>query len=563
MSVALTTRSLTVSRGPHTVLDSVDLRLSAGQRVGVVGPNGIGKSTLLRTLAGAIGDQSTVIEGALDLAPPSATVGYLPQEPERSDTETVDGFLRRRIGVAAAQRALDSATAALAAGRPGADDEYTEALERWLGLGSADFDARAGQVFAELGITERVRAQPTVTLSGGEAARISLASLLLSRFDVVLLDEPTNDLDLDGLDRLERWVLGLAGPVALVSHDRAFLERTITHVAEIDHHSHGVSVFAGGWAAFLEERDLAGQRAQARFDDYEARRRALLDRRQREREWAARGVGHLRRSGENDKNIRHHRLDQTEQLAGRSARTDRALHRLEQVDEPRTPWELRYDIPSVERSGDVVAMASQAVVERGGFRLGPVDLQIAFGDRVAVVGSNGSGKSTLLGLLLGRIEPVTGRAGPGANVRIGEIEQERTNLVGSTGLLDAFCSATGTEPVEARTLLAKFGLVSAQLGRAGSTLSPGERTRASMAVMMANGANLLVLDEPTNHLDLEAIEQLEEAVDRFDGTVLIVSHDRQLLRSMRLDRAVRVVDGSVEEIETSGLPVPGSEPDRS
>ena len=430
---------------------------------------------------------------------------------------------------------------------PESDDDYSRALEQWLALGAADFEARAGRVFADLSIDDGLRVQPTATLSGGEAARVSLASLLLARFDVMLLDEPTNDLDLDGLDRLERWIVGLDVPVALVSHDRAFLERTITDVIEIDHHSHRATWFAGGWTAFLAERELAQQHAQERFDQYDTQRRSLLDRRQREREWAAKGAGRARRSGEHDKHIRHHQLNQTEQLAGRSAQTDRALDRLDVVDEPRTPWALQYDIPTVARSGDVVATANAAVVERGAFRLGPVDLDIAWGERVAIVGANGSGKTTLLALLLERIAPARGRAGLGANVVVGEIDQARGQLVGAGALVDQFCAATAMTPVEARTLLAKFGLAADHFDRPAHTLSPGERTRAALAVLMANGANLLVLDEPTNHLDLDAIEQLEVALDRFEGTVLLVTHDRALLESVRIDRTLGVESGVVTE----------------
>ena len=552
MPAALIARHLTVTRGALTVVSDVDLHLAPGQRFGVVGPNGIGKSTLLQALAGRITDPTSAVEGVVERAPRTATVGYLAQEPERSASETVDCFLGRRTGVADAQSALDDATHALAAGRPGADDIYSDALDAWLALGAADFDARTGQVFDDLSITPRLRSQATATLSGGEAARISLASLLLARFDVMLLDEPTNDLDLDGLERLERWVLALDAPVALVSHDRTFLERTVTHVVEIDHHSHEATVFAGGWVAFLDERDLARRHAQERYDDFDVQRRGLLDRRQREREWAARGAGRARRSDERDKNIRHHQLNQTEQLAGRSARTDRAIDRLDVVDEPRTAWELRYGIPTVARSGDIVATASSATVEHDGFRLGPVDLDVAFGERIAIVGPNGSGKSTLLDLLLGRVEPTTGRAGLGSNVVVGEIEQARTRLVGDEGLLESFVRDTGLEPVDARTLLAKFALVSDQLDRPGRTLSPGERTRAALAVLMANGANLLVLDEPTNHLDMEAIEQLEAALERFTGTVLLVTHDRALLDSVRVDRTLLVEAGLVADVAPLG-----------
>ena len=234
MAASLIARSVSVSRGSLIVLDSVDLTLAPGRCVGLIGPNGVGKSTLLSTLAGTVATDS----GSVALTPPSANVGLLPQEPGRSSDETVRQFLARRTGVAAAQHELDVATQGLADGAAGTDDRYADALDRWLALGAADFDPRVDEVWASLGLSNRLLDQPTATLSGGEAARSSLASLLLSRFDVVLLDEPTNDLDHDGLERLEQWVLGLAPPVLVVSHDRTFLERTVTDVVEIDHHTH-------------------------------------------------------------------------------------------------------------------------------------------------------------------------------------------------------------------------------------------------------------------------------------------------------------------------------------
>ena len=543
MPASLIARSLTVVRGPFVVLDDIDLTLAPGHRVGLVGPNGVGKSTLLGALAGRV----ELDQGSVDLAPRTANVGLLPQEPERSATETVREFLARRSGVAGAQTELDTATGALASGESGADDRYSDALDRWLALGAADFDARLGEVWHELGLADRLLDQPMITLSGGEAARSSLASLLLSRFDVFLLDEPTNDLDLDGLDRLERWILGLDAPVLLVSHDRSFLRRTITDVVEIDHHSHRATLFAGGWESFLAERDLAQQHARERFDEYDNKRSALQQRAQREREWATQGLAKAKKSGETDKNIRSFKVNQTEQLAGKAARTQKAAERLEAVDEPREAWELRLTIPTVGRSGDVVATARGAVVERGSFRLGPIDLDLRVGDRVALVGPNGSGKTTLIALLLGRLRPDAGTAALGASVVVGEIEQARSALLGDESLLDAFAASTGLLGAEARTLLAKFGLGAEHVHRGASTLSPGERTRASLALLMANGANLLVLDEPTNHLDLPAIEQLEQALDTFAGTVILVTHDRDLLDRVRLTRTLALAAGGVSE----------------
>ncbi len=556
MPASLIARSVTVTRGALTVLDSIDLTLAPGRRVGLVGPNGVGKSTLLAALAGQVSPDS----GSIDLAPATANVGLLPQEPVRSTGETVREFLSRRTGVTAAQLELDAATQGLADGSAGADDRYSDGLDRWLALGAADFDARVGEIWSSLGLTDRLLDQPTATLSGGEAARSSLASLLLSRFDIVLLDEPTNDLDLDGLARLEQWVLGLDAPAFVVSHDRTFLQRTITDVVEIDHHTHRATWFAGGWDAFLAERDLAKQHAREAYDEFDGKRQNLLDRAQREREWASQGVSKVRKSGETDKHIKHFKMNQTEQLAGKAARTQKAIERLDVVEEPHEQWELQLTIPDAPRSGDVVADCSAAVVDRGEYVFGPVTLSIAYGDRVALVGANGAGKTTLIELLLGRIEPTAGTARLGRSVVVGEIEQARAHLLGDATLVEAFTAAVAahvdggpgaTAPMDTvadtRTLLAKFGLGAAHVNRRVSTLSPGERTRASLALLMRTGANLLVLDEPTNHLDLEAIEQLEQALDTFAGTVILVTHDRALLERVRTTRTLELHDGALTE----------------
>jgi ATPase subunit of ABC transporter with duplicated ATPase domains len=537
----LRARDLTVVRGPVTVLDGIDLTVPLGQRIGVVGPNGVGKTTLLRALAGELPpDRGRVVR-----TPPTATVGYLPQEPSRVATETVRAYLARRTGVPAAGAELDAATAELASHRPGADDRYAAALERWLGLGGADLDTRVGQVWAELGLAARLLDVSTASLSGGEAARASLAALLLARFDVFLLDEPTNDLDLDGLDRLERWITGLEAAVVLVSHDRTFLARTVTHVVELDEFTHRASQFSGGWQAYVDEREAARRHAWERFEEYDTQRRTLAQRSQREREWASQGRAKVRRSDEPDKNIRAFRIAQTEKLAGRAARTERAIERLEVVAKPREPWQLRLSVPSPGSSGDVVARLDGAVVARGSFRLGPIDLMIGAGERVAILGANGSGKTTLLDALLGRATLLDGRSLLGPSAVVGEVEQARDHLQGAVSLLRAFQDATGWDAADVRTLLAKFGLVADHVTRPTATLSPGERTRASLALLMANGANVLVLDEPTNHLDLPAIEQLEAALDGFDGTVLLVTHDRAMLEQVRLTRSIELANGQI------------------
>jgi ATPase subunit of ABC transporter with duplicated ATPase domains len=550
MSATLLARDLTAAHGGRILFSGLDLVVSAGDVVGLVGANGAGKSTLLRLLAGT----SSPERGEVTLSPATATVGYLPQEPDRRPDETVQAFLARRTGVAAAQAALDDAADALAEGRTGGealDNSYAHALERWLALGAADIDERAQAVAEELGLAVEL-STPMTALSGGQAARAGLASLLLSRYDLFLLDEPTNDLDLDGLDRLERFVTGLRAGVVVVSHDREFLARTVTRVVELDLTQQQVSVFGGGYQAFLDEREVTRRHAREEYEQYADRLGELTERARTQRAWMEKGVRNARRKApDNDKIGRKFRSEQTEKQAAKARQTQRLIERLDAVAEPRKEWRLQMQIAVAPRAGAVVATARGAVVRRGPFTLGPVDLQVDWADRVAVTGPNGSGKSTLLAVLLGRLAPDQGSASLGPGVVVGEVDQARSLFTGEVCLLRAFGDQVPDWPeADVRTLLAKYGLKADHVLRSARSLSPGERTRAGLALLQARGVNLLVLDEPTNHLDLPAIEQLEDALDSFPGTLLLVSHDRRLLESLRVTRRLAVEAGTVREVST-------------
>ncbi|WP_337062233.1 ABC-F family ATP-binding cassette domain-containing protein [Kineococcus sp. G2] len=544
MSATLVAKDLSAAHGTRSLFSGLDLVIAPGDVVGLVGANGAGKSTLLRLLAGLDRPES----GAVSLSPPTATVGYLPQEPERRPGESVAAFLGRRTGVAAAQEAMDAAAQELAEGAPGADDRYADALDRWLALGGADLDERREEVLADLGLA--VDAQVAMTaLSGGQAARAGLAALLLSRYDVFLLDEPTNDLDLDGLARLERFVTQLRSPAVVVSHDREFLTRTVDRVVELDLAQQLVRVVGGGYEAFLAEREVQRRHAREEYAEYADTRSGLEARARMQRNWMAKGARNAVRKGDPDKNIRAKMREGSEKQAAKARQTERRIERLEVVEEPRKEWELRMSIAAAPRSGSVVATLRGAVVRRGAFTLGPVDLQVDAGDRVAVTGPNGAGKTTLLHLLLGRLGPDAGAASLGSGVEVGEVDQARGLFLGGEPLVRAFADAVPEQPdAEVRTLLAKFGLGAAHVGRPASSLSPGERTRAALALLQARGVNLLVLDEPTNHLDLPAIEQLEQALEGYPGTLLLVSHDRRLLEAVRVTRRVVVEDGTVREL---------------
>jgi ATPase subunit of ABC transporter with duplicated ATPase domains len=412
---------------------------------------------------------------------------------------------------------MDALAARLGA-EPDLAEAYSEALERFLALGGGDLEARAGAACAQAGLAVPLD-RPLGAVSGGQAARARLAALLLARVDVLCLDEPTNDLDFAGLALLERFVRSTRATVVVVSHDRAFLEATVDRVVELEPETRRVREYAGGFAAYERLRAAAHASERSAWEQY-------VDERDRFSSLLSERRGEARAGGKQANRRGTHAL---------STKVRQAERRLERLDRPETPWrpwELRLELPEAPGGGDLVVSLEGAVVARGGFRLGPVDLELRRGERVAVAGPNGSGKTTLLEALLGELPLAAGRRRLGPGARIGRVDQSRARFDVDEPLL------ARVDRPDARSLLGRFGLRGDAVLRPARSLSPGERTRALVALLAAAETNALVLDEPTNHLDLEAIGQLEQALAAFTGAVLLVTHDRRLLEAFAPDRTV-------------------------
>jgi ATPase subunit of ABC transporter with duplicated ATPase domains len=439
----LTLDRISKFHGANPILLEVTLAVPADARIGVVGPNGVGKSTLLKIAAGLEEPDS----GTVTRAPGWLRVGYMAQE--NGDT----------------------------------------------------------------------------TLSGGQASRKALDAVLTAEFDVLLLDEPTNNLDYEGLARLERFMRTSPASIVVVSHDREFLDRTVTRVLELDEWTRRAKEYPGGWSEYEAARDAARSRQYRRWEESVDERLRIEQQAARMRQWEERGYGQGRKKKKSK--------DVKKAYA-------KKLERVETVEKPYEPWELRLSLSSNGRSGQVVARLSDAVIHRGDFRLGPLDFGLDWGERVALLGPNGSGKTSILDALLGRLPLEAGDRYVGPGVRIGELDQARGRFTGDEPLLDVFCREASCTTVEARPLLAKFGLGADDILRAARSLSPGERTRAAVALLVQRGVNCLLLDEPTNHLDLPAIEELEAALERYDGTVLLVTHDRRFLERFAATRTVQL-----------------------
>ena len=504
--------------GAHVILDQITLTIGPKARIGLVGPNGVGKTTLLRIVAG----DEVPDTGVVTRAPERLTVGYLEQERHAEEGVSVATTLARRAGIADAEQELEESARALSEGLS-AGDRYSTALDRLVALGAESFEARARATCVELGLGVDLDRELS-GLSGGEAARVALAAILISRFDVLLLDEPTNDLDFDGLARLERFLGGYRGALVVVSHDREFLDRTVDRIASVEPDTRRVREWAGGWSDYETARDTERAAALAEFEQAQLRRKqlsALLGTRRTEAHSKGASLGD--KTGGQDRRATH-------ALETKVRQAERLLERNELPNKPFQPWELKLSIQAGSRPSDLVLQLSRAVAHRGTFRLGPIDADLAPGERLSIVGRNGSGKTTLLGMLLGDVPLAEGERLVGRRTVAGAIGQERAGYAGAALLVDELMARAGLLRADARTLLAKFGLGPDHIGRPCSSLSPGERTRAHLAELQARGVNLLILDEPTNHLDLEAVEQLESALVDYAGTLVVVSHDRRFLK---------------------------------
>lgn len=528
----LTVSQVSKSFGVQTVLQDVSFVMNRGARTGLVGPNGAGKSTLLRIMAGLDAPDSGSVR--LD---PHATLGYLPQGLELASDLTLGAAVRAGVAAwdAAEHEMARHATAlALAPHDPARLEAYTAAVSRFEELGGYEVVSRLDAVLRGLGVDDLPGEMPIAKLSGGQRTRAGLARLLIASPDLLLLDEPTNHLDVAALEWLEQFVRDYPGAVLIVSHDRVFLDRTVSQILELDEATHRVATYRGNYSAYEAARAHQLEQQWAAWQDQQVELARLTDAARH-----LRGVAKFRRGGKadtNDKFARGFFANRSRATVARAKHLERRIEQLQtedRVDKPRAGYALKLDFgdaASRPRSGQVV-MTLESVGIRFGDRvlLNDCSQILTYGQRVALVGSNGSGKTTLLRIMTGELAPTSGAVRLGANVRIGYMPQEQETLDPAQTPLALVRSLLPLDETGARHYLHHFMFERDEVFTPNGQLSYGERARLILARLVAEQANLLLLDEPINHLDIPSRERFEAALESFPGTIVVAAHDRAFI----------------------------------
>ncbi|MGZ4431823.1 MAG: ABC-F family ATP-binding cassette domain-containing protein [Gaiellales bacterium] len=513
--------------GARTILGRLDLTITEGARIGVIGPNGGGKSTLLRIVAGL--EQP---DAGAAIRRRGLVTAFLTQEVPSDRRTPVQIVTAARPELARIEAELEECAERLADPSLAGDLDRMERvlrrqeqlLHRFEQLGGHAFEGRGRGRLMELGLSAADLDRPAVDLSGGQRRLVELAACLAREPDVLLLDEPETHLDAVRRSHLEELIRAFAGAVVMVSHDRYLLDETVSEIAELDRGS--VRLWPGNYSASVTARELALRRQAEQYVTQQKEIARLEEAIQRFRLWAGLVA--------NERHIRQARVKQ------------RQIDRMERVERPvleRRKLGLR--LRSEQRGGKRVLELRGAAAGHGGTAvLAGLDLTVLRGERVGIIGANGAGKSLLAGLLAGRLDPIEGTRWAGPSITIGHLAQERDSVVGDETAVDVLRRQRPCTEQEAVQTLLRFLFSYEQARQPVGRMSGGERTRLELLMLMRSGDNCLVLDEPTNHLDIDAVEVLESAIERYDGTVMFTSHDRYFLDRIA-DRIVEVRDGRI------------------
>jgi ATP-binding cassette, subfamily F, member 3 len=513
------------------ILKDISFSIMPGERVGLIGPNGSGKTTLLRILAG----EEVADSGHISLTPSTLRIGYLPQGFDFDPESTLSEILYGQTGD---QASLESELAEIAgalANEPGRVDlqvAYDHALEQLNQLDTGSIRI----ILAHLGLESVDPNQRVGALSGGQKTRLALAMVLIKDPDVLLLDEPTNHLDIGMLEWLEAWLIDYTGAALIVSHDRTFLDRTVTRILDLDPRHQTISEYSGNYSDYVAEHHRRRQEQWSMWKDQEYEIRRMKQDIARTKEQAR----HVEITTKpNQPGVRRLAKKVARKAASREKKLDRYLTSGERVAKLDRSWEMKLEFGKATNrhiGRDVMVLEELSVGYPGSDPLlSGINLRVEAGRRIVLTGPNGSGKTTLLRTIAGLLPPQSGRVKLGASVHMGYMAQEQELLKPESTALDTIREVSSMSETETRSFLHYFLFEGDDSLRPILTLSYGERSRLALARLVAEGCTFLLLDEPINHLDIPSRTKFEMALTNYPGTILAVVHDRYFIERFATD----------------------------
>lgn len=545
----LEVKNVTKSYDGKMILSNISFTVDEGEKAGIIGSNGIGKSTLLRIISNMeYADSGEISTGG-------ALIGFLRQEFSLGEEKySVEEFVKGYIGILNLERRLKELEETMG-DDPELIQEYCDVQEDFINLDGYNFDYKLDTILNGLGLGEELATRSISTLSGGQKNKVMLSAVLLKGSNLLLLDEPTNNLDLKSIQWLENYLKSITTPTIIVSHDRRFLNSVTTKTLEVDFFTREMREYPGNYAEYKAFKEKEEEKQLERYSQQQETISSMRESITQKKEWANKG----RKQGvkDKDKYTRGYERDRSSSLASNAKKIEKQIEQMDRVERPKIKEKLVIKIaPTKSKSSMELSVSKLVCGYQEGFRTDPITLEATFGDKIVIIGENGSGKSTFLKTLIGAQKPISGIISIGSGLNIGYMAQD-TKEAENVSIEEYLKMAVDYENMENKslifTVMKQFNFEYAEKDKLYKLLSPGERVRAQLAKFSLQNVNALILDEPTNHLDIEALEALEEVLMSFAGTVISISHDREFISKINPNRVYKMDDGHLSEFDKNEI----------
>lgn len=540
-------KNISKSYNGKDILNNISFFINEKEKIGIIGYNGVGKTTLLRIISGEEEPDTGEI-----LREENILIGYFKQEfTIHEENYDIESFIKKYIGIDVLEARLHELENEMD-DDPNKIDEYCNIQNEYIRLDGYNIPYKLDKVLFGLGLNQEIKSKKIKELSGGQKEKVMLASVLLKGTDLLILDEPTNNLDLKSIEWLEKYLKEIQCPIMIVSHDRKFLDDVVTKIIEIDYFTRNLIEYPGNYSEYKKFKQQQEESELKRYQEQQEKIGDLKKSINQKKEWAQKGNKQEVSDKDKYKYTRGYLRDRSQTLASNAKKIENQISQMEIMDRPKIKNKLHIEITNSKKEGNTDIIAKDLVSGYdNGFKTEPINLYIKYGERIVITGDNGSGKSTFLKTLIGEQKQIEGQTYIGNGIKIGYISQD-TKEENNESIEEYVMNSLKNQKIDDSsiiyTVLNQFNFDYEERKKKYSILSPGERTRLKLAVFSLEDINTLILDEPTNHLDIEALEAIEEVLKDFNGTVIAISHDRQFIKNIYPNKILEFTKGKIQEI---------------